>query len=226
MLSLCSMLVVMAVAPGVGRTASVSGRPAEVEESLPEISLTPNERVEVLDGGVILREIPDAGRKGKTFEAVGLLPGTLKEAFAVITDYGCYPEFMPRLAKMNIEEPDKDRSVVECTLNVPIIKDKRYRLLYAAAEAGDGFRVTWEKLPWPELSPSETIADTRGYWLVRAFDGGRICALYHVYTDPGKVPFGLSGLANSLSKSGLRDVILKTRERIRALYYEGKEERG
>ncbi len=195
------------------------GQAAHIEDPLPSISLTPKERTEVLAGRVVLREVPGSAGKGKTFEAVGLLPGTLDDAFEVITDYARYPEFMPRMAKLVVAEPREGGCVADCTIEVPLSPKRRYRLLYTASRSEEGFRVNWEKLPWPELEPGETIADTRGYWLVRRLDeGGPVCALYHVYADPGRVPLGLSGLANSLSKGGLRDVLLKTRARIRKLH--------
>jgi Polyketide cyclase / dehydrase and lipid transport len=181
------------------------------------ITLSARERAEVLKGRIILREVPEPGRKGKTSEAVGVLPGSLDDALAIVTDYRRYPDFMPRVSKTVVTDESETASIVDLYLNLPLGMDKRYRLRYRFEKGPDGFRVDWEKIPWPEVPPGRTVVDTSGHWQVERFDAGGLLALYNVYTDPGRVPLGMTGLARSLSKREVPKVIERVRERLRAL---------
>src|SRR5512136_101141 len=60
---------------------------------------TEAERAELRKGHVVLKEIPSPGKKGRTFQALGILPCGLDEAFAVLTDFGRYHEFMPQVQR-------------------------------------------------------------------------------------------------------------------------------
>jgi hypothetical protein len=180
--------------------------------------LVPWEREEVLKGRIVLREIPNPGKKGRTFEAVGVLPCGLDEAFSVITDYRRYPEFMPHVKQTAVREAGPSGAIVEIQLDLPLGMTKKYRLQYAARRGDDGFDVTWAMLPWPELPPGQQISDTSGGWRVRRFEAGGLLTFYRFYVDPGHVPLGLTGLAMALAKRSIPGVLEKTRERIRTLF--------
>lgn len=196
--------------PGVG--------PVQAGTADPQMGLTSREMADILNGAIILRELPNAGKPGKTYEALGSLPGGLDEAYAVITDYRRYPEFMPRVARVAVRDVDATTAIVEIRLALPLGQSKQYRLEFRAARSDEGFEVTWEKLPWPGLSPSQTVKDTSGRWLVRRSGLGGVLAAYLVYSDPGPVPLGLTGTAQALGKRSLADVIERTRRRIRQLF--------
>jgi hypothetical protein len=180
--------------------------------------LVPWEREEVLKGRIVLREIPSPGKKGRTFEAVGVLPCGLDDAFSVITDYSRYPEFMPHIRQAAVRKAGSSVSIVELELDLPLGITKKYRLRYSARREEGGFEVSWEMLPWPEVPSGERISDTSGGWRVRRFEGGGLLTLYRFYVDPGHVPLGLTGLAMALAKRSIPGVLEKTRERIRALF--------
>jgi hypothetical protein len=186
------------------------------------MGLTLRERADILKGGIILRELPNPRRPGKTFEALGVLPGGLDEAYAIITDYRRYPEFMPRVERVAVSDVSGTTSIVEIWLAFPFGQSKQYRLKYLSSRTAEGFEVTWEKLPWPSLPPAQTVKDTSGRWLVRRPEAGGILAAYRVYSDPGPVPLGLAGIAQALGKRSLADVIESTRRRIRELYLPDK----
>jgi len=180
-------------------------------------ALSTAERAEVLKGRIVLREVREPGRKGRTFEAFGVLLATVDEALAVITDYRCYPEFMPRVKRTVVMEESPTVALVEQHLKLPLGVDKRCRLRYVIRRGDEGFRVDWEKMPWPGLTPGQTIAETTGYWQVGRFPEGGLLALYHVDTDPGKVPLGMKGLALSFSKREIPKVIEGVRQRLRSI---------
>lgn len=179
--------------------------------------LTAGERAEVLKGHIVLKEIPNPGKKGRTFEARGVLPCGLDDAFGVITDYARYPEFMPQVDRTEVRPEGPGVSIVDLYLGLPLGMKKRYRLRYQFVRSDDGFDVTWQMIPWPEVPPDEQIADTSGGWCVRKFEGGGLLATYTFYTDPGHVPLGLTSLAMSLAKRSIPGVIEKTRQRIRTV---------
>ena len=128
---------------------------------------------------------------------------------------------MPNVSAVTLCEQAEPCSVVETTLRLPLGIKKRYRLRYTAARVAAGFELVWEKVDWPELKPSQTIVDTSGYWLVRVFEEGGLIVVYHVYTDPGKVPLGLSGIARGMAKAKIPDGIVSLRERVRSVFRPG-----
>lgn len=185
--------------------------------------LTPRERTDILKGSVIIRVVADPGQPGRTFEAVGTLPCGLDEAFAVITDYRRYPEFMPRVAQAVVKDEGDAGAVVEIRLSLPLGQSRRYRLKYESVRMEEGFVVAWRKVPWPELPGNQTVKDTSGRWLVRTFDAGGLLASYRVRTDPGPIPLGLDGVAEVLGKRSMADVISNLRRRVRTLLRSGTE---
>jgi len=190
-------------------------RGQEAQLQLDPVTLSGAEQADIQAGRIIVREVPSPGLKGRTFEAVGILPGTLDDAFAVITDYRRYADFMPRVERVVVTEVDPAVSFVEQYLQLPLGAHRRYRLRYTARRAPDGFRIDWVKVAWPEVPLSHSVADTSGHWQVSDFGEGRLLAVYYVYTDPGRVPFGLKGLALSLSKHDLPKVIERVRDRLK-----------
>ena len=209
---------VLLFAPGQARAAA-SPRP----ESNRQIALSPEERALILKGKIVLRDLPNPGRKGRTYEAVGILQGSLDEAFTVLTDYGRYADYMPSVGAVRICEVTGPRSVVEVRLHLPLGVKKQYRLRYTSVRHESGFEIAWEKLPWPELKPSQTVVDTFGFWSVRTFEDRGLLAVYHVFTDPGRVPFGLTGVAQGIARSKIPDGIAKLRARILEVYRPGNK---
>jgi hypothetical protein len=199
--------------------AAASPRP----ESNPEVALSSEERALILKGKIVLRDLPNPGRKGRTYEAIGILQGSLDEAFAVLTDYGCYADYMPSVGAVRICEATGPSSVVEVKLHLPLGFKKQYRLRYTSTRYESGFEVVWEKIPWPELKPSQTVVDTSGFWYIRKFEDGGLLAVYHIYTDPGHVPLGLTKVAYGVARSKIPDGILKLRTRILEVYRPGKK---
>ena len=218
---MCAFLLTFALPPDFSPKAAPSPDPACLEAHR-EIVLSAEERALILKGQIVLRDLPDPGRKGRTFEAVGILQASLDEAFAVLTDFGSYPEYMPNVGALKIREVTSASSIVETTLVLPLGTRKQYRLRYTSAREDSGFDLSWEKLPWPELMPSQTIGDTSGFWSVRKFENGGLLAVYHVYTEPGHVPLGLTNLFQGFAKRKIPDAIVKLRERIQNLYRPGR----
>ena len=188
---------------------------AQASLRLDPVVLSAAETSEVSRGKIILRAVASSGLKGKAFEAIGTLPGTLDEVLAVVLDYRNYDAFMPRIERTVVTDEGPLIALVELHLKLPLGLSRRYRLRYTARMGADGFRVDWVKVPWPEVPPSHTVVDTSGHWLVVRTDDGGLLGLYHVYTDPGRVPLGMKGLALSLSKHDLPKILEAVRSRLR-----------
>ena len=213
------MVLVATVLWGASALLLLAGLPARAQEGqlqMGAVTLTSAEQVEIQAGKVILRAIPSPGLEGRTYEAVGTLAGTLDEAIKVVTDYRHFPEFMPRTQRTVVIDESDDVSLVEQYLKLPLGVHKRYRLRYTLRRGAEGFRVDWVKVPWPEVPLSHSVVDTSGYWQITRFGEGRLLAVYHVYTDPGRVPLGMKGLALSLSKHEIPKVIERVRQRLAA----------
>jgi Polyketide cyclase / dehydrase and lipid transport len=211
-----ALLVAAGLPAGTAGRSPSSGQGQEGLLQLEPVTLSAAEQEELQAGRIVLRAVPSPGLKGRTFEAVGLLPGTVDQALAVITDYRSYADFMPRLERVVVTEESPTVFVVEQYLKLPLGVHRRYRLRYTARRASDGFRIDWVKVPWPEVPAGQTVAETSGHWQVASFGEGRLLAVYHVYTDPGRVPLGMKGLALSLSKHDLPKIIERVRERLEA----------
>jgi hypothetical protein len=178
-------------------------------------ALSALERDDVRKGKIVLRELDNPGRKGGTYEAVGVLPATLEKALSAITDYRHYAEFMPRVERVVVTDESDSVSLVEQYLKLPLGISRRYRLRYTVMRSEAGFRIEWVKVAWPEVPLSQSVVETSGHWQVGRFAEGQLLALYHVYSDPGRVPLGLKGLAMSISKHDIPKIIEKVRQRLR-----------
>ena len=215
-----ALLASLAVLAATGLALSAAsggsaGRPQETGLQLEPVVLSAAEQVEVFKGKIIVREVRDTGRKGRTFEAVGTFEAELDDVLAVILDYRHYGEFMPRVERIVVTDEGPAVALIEQHLKLPLGITRRYRLRYTARMGADGFRVDWVKVPWPEVPLSHSVVDTSGHWQVGRAASGGLLALYHVYTDPGHVPLGMKGLALSISKHDLPKVIEAVRSRLR-----------
>lgn len=179
-----------------------------------EIILSPAESQEILQGRIVVRRIPNPGRKGRTYEAVGVIQGTLEEVYGIITDYRAYQELHDTLTIISVRDESDTAAVVEYSLDLPLGMKKIFRMRYAAQKGAQGFFVSWQKLPWPELKPRHAVTDTSGFWRIREFEAGGLLAAARIYADPGPVPLGLKGLALSLTKKRLPAMIRSVRRRL------------
>ena len=182
------------------------------------ISLTDPERKLLEQGEITVKEIPTTGKEGKTFEAVGLIHAPRAKVIQILTEYEKYPEFMPNVSHIEIVARQNNESVLNYTLTLPLGKIKKYRLRLSLTQPDDrSSRLAWEMEKWPGLQPKETIKDTTGYWLIQDRTENSSLVLYHVYTDPGPVPYGLGWIIDVLSKNSVPEAFEQTRMRAEQL---------
>jgi len=183
------------------------------------ISLDEHEKKLVTKGEIIVREINAPGKRGRTFEAVGLVKASRNNVLKVLKDYKKYPEFMPNVTRIEIVEQRGNDAVLNYTLTLPLGNIKKYRLKISERAPGNQFSIIeWQLQKWPELKMEETITDTAGYWRIEEKSENDSLVLYHVYTDPGPIPFGLGWIVDVLSKDSVPEVLLQTKYRAEKLF--------
>jgi uncharacterized membrane protein len=180
------------------------------------ISLTDDEKTSVLQGNVIVREIPDDSEAGRTFEAIGLFDAPIDDIYNVIADFEKYDQFMPNIVNVRVLQENASSAVMNYTLGLPLGKLKKYRLSMTFLKEENRATLKWHMIEWPGIKKSETINDTRGYWLLENYHGSRsgVLVLYHVYTDPGHIPWGLGWIVDFLTKGTVPNIVKNTRERV------------
>jgi hypothetical protein len=181
-----------------------------------EVGLSPEEKMAISSGEVIVRKVPVENTKGETYEAIGLIKANMSAVLDVLMDFENQSAYMPNVKEVETVESKENSAVLNYTLGFPLGITRKYRLLMTYQKEEGQALLQWRKLDWPELQPDETITDTKGYWLLREFpeEEGGILAVYHVYTDPNPIPLGLGWIARLLTKEGLPDVVSKTRARV------------
>ena len=161
------------------------------------IILSDQEKERVDQGEIIVRDVSPPEKAGRTLEAVGLIYAPRNVVVQVLTDYENYPEFLSNVNRVDIVEQKDNESILNYKLTLPLGKIKKYRLKIALTKPSDQTSLlAWQLQEWPGLKPEETIKDTTGYWLIKQEAKGKLLVLYHVFTDPGPVPFGLGWIVD------------------------------
>jgi len=160
-----------------------------------------------LSGGTVhVAEAPSPGLPGKAFTAWTLVQASVPRLCAMVQDYPSYASYMPN-TKSALPVGEGDGYVlVDMTLDLPLGQQKKYRLRLEQQAQPDTAqcKLAWRLVP-TGLAPADTIADTTGYWLFTPVPGenGKTLIEYHVYADPGPVPFGFGWIVDMMSKRSL-----------------------
>jgi hypothetical protein len=165
---------------------------------------------------VAIADLSDPAMAGKTFVAATIMNAPLQKLCSVIMDYPEYPQFMPNTERTRVVFSSDDYTLIEMTLGLPLGKTKKYRLKMESAITRQFCQLSWKLVPWGGLEPSETIADTSGYWRLTPYPENKNKTLvkYYVYADPGPVPYGLGWVVDALSKISLPRTLEALRERV------------
>ena len=181
-----------------------------------EIQLTKSQEDSISRDKIVVRELDAADRPGKIYESTGLIKASVNEVYSVLTDFKSYNEFMPNNEETKILRINSQSALLNITLALPLKKVKKYRLqMDFERKKGVAF-LKWKNVDWPGLSQSQTIRETHGFWLIQNFPKKKshVLAVYHVYIDPGPIPWGLGWIVNLLSRYSIPDIIIKTRNRV------------
>ena len=157
------------------------------------------------DGAVHVVEAANAGLPGKAFTAWTLVPASVARLCAMVQDYPSYAAYMPNTKSAQQVGAGEGYVLVDMTLDLPLGQEKKYRLRLDAQSDAAQCRLAWRLVP-SGLAAPDTIADTTGHWLFTpqpGGDGGKTLVEYHVYADPGPVPFGFRWIVDMMSKRSL-----------------------
>ncbi|CAK8715452.1 Ribosome association toxin PasT (RatA) of the RatAB toxin-antitoxin module [Candidatus Electrothrix laxa] len=212
-LAFCCALLFFQVTAQAGSPQSGSPKP-NLKKRTSAISLNAQEQQTVQKKKVLVRERSTKGKPGKIFEAVAIMEANRKIIQNIALDYASYPDFMPNVSRVDILQQEDTTALLNYTFSLPLGKIKKYRVRMKASEPDDQTSlIQWQLEKWPSLKPEETIRDTNGFWRIEELDTKRSLVLYHVYTDPGKIPFGLGWIIDLLGKDSVPEVLSKTKER-------------
>jgi len=164
----------------------------------PDISSLSEDHVRVV-------EEPGSGHPGKTFTAFTLIAAPVPKLCSMVQDYASYSAYMPNTKSAVPIEAGDGYALVDMTLDLPLGQEKRYRLRLEPETPPGQCKLAWRLIPRADLRVSETIADTTGYWLFKPLPGSadKTVVEYHVYADPGPVPFGFGWIVDMMSKRSL-----------------------
>ena len=178
-------------------------------------------RASITEGKVIIHQVAKLEKNKQEYEAIGLIPGTLKEVSDVLTDYANYPKFMPDVEEITVRISADQGKIVDHKLGLPMGFVKKYRLKFHSKKEDGRTQISWKKLPWPGLKAGETVVDTYGQWIIEDFPGkaGQVLAYYRVYTDIGKIPLGTGWIVDFLTTESIENMFKGTRRRLKDLYY-------
>ncbi|WP_317204016.1 SRPBCC family protein [Janthinobacterium sp.] len=168
----------------------------------------------VAEDRVGVSEAAQGALPGKTFDAATIIDAPAQKLCAILVDYAAYPDFMPNTKTVDVLAGGADHALLDMTLALPLGKTKKYRLRLDAQSEAQRCHVAWQLVPRADLAADDTIADTSGYWCLSALPANKNKSLveYHVYADPGPIPYGLGWIVDILSKQSLP----KTLEALRA----------
>jgi len=162
--------------------------------------------IAALEGGATrVSAAPSGGLPGKAFTAWTLIPASVPRLCAMVQDYPSYASYMPNTKSALPVGTGDGFVLVDMTLALPLGKEKKYRLRLEQEQPDAGqCKLAWRLVP-TGLAAADTIADTTGYWLFTpaAGDSGKTLVEYHVYADPGPVPFGFGWIVDMMSKRSL-----------------------
>jgi len=172
----------------------------------PAIAASQAPDIASLEGGAVhVVEIPGSGLPGKAFTAWTLVAASVPRLCAMVQDYPSYSSYMPNTKSALPVGAGDGYVLVDMTLALPLGQEKKYRLrLEPRQPAVSQCRLNWRLVP-TGLAAGETIADTTGYWQFTPApgDNGNTLVEYHVYADPGPVPYGFGWIVDMMSKRSL-----------------------
>ena len=122
------------------------------------ISLSEGERKRIDQGEIVVREVDTAEKRGKIFEAIGLINAHKDTVLKVLTAYEMFPEFMPNVSSVQILEQRGNEWVINYTLKLPLGIIKKYRFkIFVIEPENPSSMIHWQLQEWPELKTDETI---------------------------------------------------------------------
>jgi len=167
-------------------------------------------------GKILIRELRSNSKHIKSYEAQAMAHCDLNRIYQTIIDFEHSAEFMPLVTKAEVLERKKSEAVVNYTLKLAVTgMTKKYRLKMTFSKKRDEAMIRWHLIPWPGLSPKETIRNTEGMWILKSMpkSKNRVLLIYRVTADPGKIPPGCKWIVNLLTKHSIPELVEAIKQR-------------
>lgn len=140
--------------------------------------------------------------RGKAYVVVKAPP---EACWAIVTDYTKFPEFMPRLKKVQVLEKNETNWKVQQSISVPLSSVSYTLDLKFNAEA--------KRMDWTiDKAKKNDIKDTQGSWEYLPFGEGRTLIRYTIAVDTGT--FVPQFVEDYLVKKDLPEVLNSFRNRV------------
>lgn len=169
-------------------------------------------------GEIITRTLddphPGEDEYAQTIEAIGVFDASIMDVYAAVINFKEYPNFMPNLDEAKILESTENEALVTNTVALIFGKKKKYKLRFKYNLGKESAYVSWRMVAWPEIAEEESIKDTQGYWDIAQYKESKTKTLvrYHIYTDPGDVPFGFGKVVEYFTENSIPDIVKATRD--------------
>ncbi len=168
-----------------------------------------------LESGEILTwHYKESGNRWMTWHACTRFQAEPDEILTVLLDYDDFADLSPVVDEVEIIERGDDTAVLGYRLKNVAGRVPQYRVRMSLVENSVTKRINWEKVEWD--APEQTIVSTDGYWKVEPYPGpeGGSLVTYHVYSDPGPLPFGIRWIVNWMSGRNVAPTLESVRARV------------
>lgn len=205
-------MVVVAVVAGV---LALCPPPASASSS--DFCMPSTELAQELPGDTVkvsLREVE--GSAAKEGCALGVIEAPAAQVFAVLSDAGRFPEFMPHVQVSEVETTADGEILNHQVLDLPFpISNRHYTIRLQRYPPPPQHPDRWE-ITWTYVPGSGNVNENRGGWSLLALAADRTLAAYRVHTDPaGFIP---KWALTRVTRKTLPNVIEAVRRRVGELY--------
>lgn len=133
-----------------------------------DLSLSPEQQQRLALGEIVVLDVrppgAEPGAGGGT--AVALVPASVEQVWAVLTDYPGHPRYYPNVVAAEVLERDGQRVLVRYTVRIGIFSFNFH--MHKVADAV-GRRIEWQLA---QDRSNGLLRENSGYWLVEARPGG------------------------------------------------------
>lgn len=177
----------------------------------------------IQSGELVVNKVETDSPEGRSSEVFGLMGAPALKVVELLMDFESVPDYLSAVSQVEIIDRHENGGTISYILESMLGLSKKYRIRMSQTRLDNThWRVEWYLVPWPELKQIETIKDTRGFWLIQEQSPQSSLVHYHVYSDPGPIPFGLGMVVDALSKSNVIQAFEETRDQAEALATPGQ----
>lgn len=142
------------------------------QDIIPELQLSPQEQITLEQGEVILK-----GNKGDYIGQV-IAPGTMEQAWLVLTDYDHFQDFLPNVASSKIVLNEGDRKIFEQVNVVDLwLFSEEFTVQIEARETKP------ESVKFKQFKGD--LKRLTGTWQIKELEPGQILVTHTVMVEPG-----------------------------------------